>query len=167
MHMISDPIKDIIQQIRNLDIQAKQLHDRRVDLVHKLETAIDVPEAIKSDRSSATVLFRRGDRIVITNRINPATVKGELTEKDRRGTVLRQETSDSGQVKVYFCTDSDIRTHRLAKNIQRVSSNCTYEVARNSSRLVKARFAHPASQQAIDTLLSNKHIQLIPSNDGE
>ena len=125
--MSDDPIKNIIQQIRQLDIQSKDLNTRRVALVHELETTIDISNRVERNQSTDTVLFRHGERISITNRVTPA--RGTVvTIEDRRGTVTKQKKTDKGKVKVYFRTDNGVHTHRLENNVCRVSKKCTYEI---------------------------------------
>ena len=131
--MSNDPIKDIIQQIRQLDIESKKLNSRRVALVHELETTIDISNRVERNQSTDTVLFRHGERISIINKVTPARGR-EVTIEDKRGTVTKQKKTDKGQVKVYFRTDNGIYTHRLAKNICRVSKDCPYEVNRRAEQ---------------------------------
>ena len=127
--MTNDPIKDIIQQIRQLDIESKKLNSKRIALIHKLETTIEITDRVERNQSIDTVLFRHGERIEIINRVTPARGR-EVTIEDKRGTVANQKKTDKGQVKVHFRTDNGIYTHRLAKNICRVNKECRYELNR-------------------------------------
>ncbi len=149
-----DPVKDIIQQIRELDIESKKLHSKRVDLVHKLETAIDIERRVERNQSIDTVLFRHGERIAITNRVSqPFPEIG-----DRRGTVLKQKKTDRGEVKVFFRTDNGLFTHRLAKNVSRIDSDCPYEVKRRAAQeQVRATLGNP-SQVVIDEAVARGYI---------
>ena len=80
--MTQDPtLRAIIKQIRELDIQAKRLHTKRVELVHSLETAIDVYDVVDRGESTDRILFRHGE---INNRVTSKS--GSLF--DRRATVL-------------------------------------------------------------------------------
>ena len=83
--MTQDPtLRAIIKQIRELDIQAKRLHTKRVELVHSLETAIDVYDVVDRGESTDRILFRRGERVEINNQVTSKS--GSLF--DRRATVL-------------------------------------------------------------------------------
>ena len=154
-----DPVKDIIQQIRELDIESKKLHSKRVDLVHKLETAIDIAAAVENNQSIDTVIFRHGERIAITNRISKPFP--DIT--DRRATVLKQKKTDKGEVKVFFRTDNGLFTHRLAKNVCRVDSDCHYEVRRRKAQEeVRAKLGNP-SQVVIDEAVARGYVHIQPN----
>ena len=154
--MTQDPtLRAIIKQIRELDIQAKRLHTKRVELVHSLETAIDVYDVVDRGESADTIFFRHGERIAINNRV---TTAGSLF--DRRATVLRQKKTDNGQVKVFFRTDSGLFTHRLAKNIVRVNKNCHYEVKRRKQQKeLRTKLGNP-SQFTLDEATTKLNIDL-------
>ncbi len=149
-----DPVKDIIQQIRQLDIESKKLHSKRVELVHKLEETIEIERAVERNQSLDTVIFRHGERIAITNRVS----KPFPEISDRRGTVLKQKRTDKGEVKVFFRTDNGLFTHRLAKNVCRVDSNCPYEVRRRAAQeQVRAKLGNP-SQVVIDEAVARGYV---------
>ena len=134
---IDEHIKDIIKEIRKLDIESKSLLKKRVNLVHKLETALEVTAAVERELSLDTILYRHGERIEITNKVTPGTYGGRVEIQDTRGTVLIQKKTDRGQTKVFFRTDRGINTHRLVKNIRRVDPEHKYEVQR--SKAIQAR----------------------------
>ena len=124
-----DPIDNIIKQIRELDLESKRLINKRIQLVHKLETAVEVVAAVERNEALDTILFRHGERIEITNKVTASHYTG-IVSADKRGTVTKQQKTDKGQVKVFFRTDSGVFTHRLSKNVRRVHKDCAYEVSR-------------------------------------
>ncbi len=132
MANIDQNVKDILKQIRNLDIAAKNLNSRRVTLVHKLETALEVAAVAERNQLVDSCYYRHGDRIEITNKVTPGIYGGEAGLPDRYGTVTIQKKTDRGQVKVFFRTDRGINTHRLAKNIRRADPDSPYELQRKA-----------------------------------
>ena len=155
--MTQDPtLRAIIKQIRELDIQAKRLHTKRVELVHSLETAIDVYDVVDRGESTDRILFRHGERVEINNRVTSKS--GSLF--DRRATVLIQKKTDNGQVEVFFRTDSGLFTHCLAKNILRVNKNCDYEVKRRKQQKeLRTKLGNP-SQVVLDEATTKLNIDL-------
>ncbi len=143
MANIDQNVKDIIKEIRNLDIAAKSLNSRRVTLVHKLETALEVAAAAERNQLVDNGLYRYRERIVITNKVTPGVYGGEAGLPDRYGTVTAQKKTDRGQVKVFFRTDRGVNTHRLVKNIRRADPDSPYELQRKADIQSKAAKVKP------------------------
>ena len=138
--MKSDSVDEIIEQLKQLDIESYHLNARRTSLVTQLERTVSGNTEEK--RPSGNVAkgeehtprnpfpFQIGDRVEISNKVTPSRKSVGITIGDLRGTVTRQTRSRLGQVKVFFNTDNDVNTHRLAKNLRKADKNCPYELAR-------------------------------------
>ena len=127
----TDPIDRIIRQIRDLDLESKRIINKRIELVHKLETAVEVVAAIEREEPLDKIIFRFGERIEILNKVTASRYSGVVSE-DKRGTVIKQKKTDHGDIKVFFRTDSGVNTHRFARNIRRLTPDNPYEIARRA-----------------------------------
>ena len=141
----TDPIDNIIRQIRDLDLESKRIINKRIELVHKLETAVEVVAAIEREEPLDKIIFRFGERIEILNKVTASRYSGVVSE-DKRGTVIKQKKTDHGDIKVFFRTDSGVNTHRFARNIRRLTPDNPYEITRRTQSK-QAELANQSTKQ--------------------
>ena len=115
--MPSEDIEAIINEIKQLDISAKQLNKRRTTLVRNLEAALGTSEEVPPIARNPDP-FQPGDRVRIINKVTPANKSTGATIKDRRGVVTKVTYTSDGQVKVWLRTDNNVHTFRLSKNVR-------------------------------------------------
>jgi hypothetical protein len=133
MAHLDDDLKEILKQIRKLDLEAKSINNKRVQLIHRLESVLEVDAITALRLPLEEIYYRRGERIEITNKVTSGVYGSKPGIQDARGTVTIQKKTDRGQVKVFFETDRGVNTHRLSKNIRRVDPKDRYEVQRREA----------------------------------
>ena len=116
-----DEITKLIQELKDLKIREAQVllrleraHQKNKNQERCEETSTDSTTPSARENEDNTRGYKKGDRIVITNRVKkPVNWKGEWTAtKERHATVTISTTE-----KVFFKTDNGVFTWRAPKNI--------------------------------------------------
>ena len=141
--MTHEETTTLINQFKELHLQAKDIHKKQQEIINRLEathqasvqqqpTLIPVREerlspivTVPQVSPRATTLseelridqYKKGDRVRIINKVRKPAGRGQVETKDRTGKVIGRDLITE---RVYILTDNGTKTWRLPKNIRRI-----------------------------------------------
>lgn len=120
MRNVNATVKDLIEQLRQLNLLEEDILSRLAAIDAEEETPreipVVIPRAVAVDSPQQDIRYSPGDRVRITNKFRKPFGWNNRTPWDENSGRNAVVTSVSGN-KVYITTDNGIRTWRLSKNL--------------------------------------------------